>query len=66
MNTINIVFELVELAIALAQTLGDGTIQGDAEVARTLQDIIDKGVQAYRDHTGAPLDPNLIDPETAV
>jgi hypothetical protein len=65
MNT-NIVFELVELAISLGQSQGDGTTQGDPQVAQMLLDIIDKGVQAYQDHTGAPLDPSLINPETAV
>ena len=51
----SLIFELVDLAISLARTQLDA---GDVE--RTLLDIIQKGVQAYQNHTGEPLDPNLI------
>ena len=61
-----IVIALVEIAILLAQSLGKGSVQSDATTAKTLLGIINKGVQAYQQHTGEPLDPNLIRPETTV
>ena len=61
-----IVLALVEIAISLAQNLGKGSVQGGATTAKMLLDIINKGVQAYQEHTGEPLDPNLIRPETTV
>jgi hypothetical protein len=51
----NLISKLVELAISLALTQLD---RGDVE--RTLLDIVRKGVQAYEDHTGQQMDPNLI------
>ena len=54
----DLIFELVELAISLAHTHLDS---GDVE--QTLLDIIEKGVQAYEDHTGEKLDPYLITAE---
>ncbi len=51
----NLIFELVELAISLGQTQLDG-----GEVAHTLLDIIQKAVRAYEDHSGEPLNPELI------
>jgi len=61
-----IVIALVEIAISLAHSLGKGSVQGDATTAKSLLDIINKGVEAYQEHTGEPLDPNLIRPETTV
>jgi hypothetical protein len=51
----NLISQLVELAISLAQTQLDS---GDTEP--TLLDIVHKSVQAYKDHTGESLKVNLI------
>ena len=47
----NLIVNLVDLAIALAQSQLDS---GDAKQA--LLGIVRKGVRAYEDHTGKPLD----------
>jgi len=57
----NLIFDLVELAVSLAQSQLDGT-----DVERTLLDIIEKGVQAYEDHTGEVLDPALVGMQLAI
>ena len=57
----NLIVNLVDLAIALAQSqLGSG----DAKQA--LLGIAQKGVRAYEDHTGEPLDLSLIKAEAPV
>ena len=62
----SVILELVELAVSLAHSQGDGTIQGDKDVAKALLGIVDAGVRAYQDHTGEPLNVDLIHPETAI
>ncbi len=57
----NLILNLVDLAIALAQNQLD---VGDAKQA--LLGIVRKGVRAYEDHTGEPLDPLLIKAEEPV
>ena len=58
-----VAFEIVELALSLAKANASGTLQQDAALAGVLLQIIEKAVQAYQDHTGAPLDPTLIKAE---
>ena len=54
----NLILQLVEIAIGLAQSqLDSGT------AADTLLGITQKAVQAYKNHTGETLDPALIKPE---
>ena len=57
----NLIVNLIDLAIALAQSQLDA---GDAKQA--LVGIVRKGVRAYEDHTGEPLDPLLIQAEEPV
>ena len=57
----NLIFQLLELAISLAQTQLD---RGDTGGA--LLDIVQKSVQAYEDYTGQSLDVNLIRPESSL
>ncbi len=57
----DLVFRLVDLAIALAQSQLE---PGDA--TQVLVGIIQKGAQAYKDQTGKPLDPLLIKVEEPV
>jgi hypothetical protein len=65
MNTVAI-FELIDLAISLAHSQGDGTIQGETEVAKTLLDIYDKVREEYEEHSGKMLDLGLIPIETRI
>ena len=59
----DVVFEIVNLAVSLAQTHTTGKAQQDATLAGILLQIIAKAIQAYHDHTGETLDPSLIKPE---
>ncbi len=56
-----LIAQLVDLAISLTKTLLHGK-----EIRDTLLDIIRTGVQAYEEHTGQPLDLNLIRSEDPV
>jgi hypothetical protein len=58
MNT-TLALEIVELALSLVQSK-------DANVADTLVKIIQKGAEAYQQHTGEALDPSLIKAEDPV
>jgi hypothetical protein len=60
MNT-ELILELVETAIELAQSQMSGT-----ELEHTLLDIVRKGVDAYQEHTGETLDPSLIGAEESI
>jgi hypothetical protein len=64
--SVSLILQLVDVAIALAQSQTDGTAQQGANVTNTLLVIIRKSVQAYEDHTGKPLDPLLIRAEDPV
>jgi hypothetical protein len=57
----NLIFQLVEVAISLAQTQLDGD-----QAAKTLLAIVQKGVQAFEQHTGERLDPALIKAEEPI
>ena len=59
MNT-NVAIQLVEIALNLVKD------QKGAAVAEALAQIIGKAVQAYKQNTGLPLDPNLIKVEEPV
>jgi hypothetical protein len=59
----DLIFEILDLAVSLAQTQSTGTVQQDATVAGTLVQIVRKASQAYRQHTGETLDSSLIEPE---
>jgi hypothetical protein len=51
----DLILDLVGLAIALAQA----HMQSE-DVEQTLIDIVTTAVAAYHDHTGEPLDPQLV------
>jgi hypothetical protein len=59
----NTIFEILELALAVAKTQASGKVQKDATLAGLFIEIIKKAVQAYQDHTGEALDLSLIQPE---
>jgi hypothetical protein len=50
-----LIYQLVELAISLAQNELDGST-----MENTLIDIIQKGVQVYHEQTGKALDPRTV------
>jgi hypothetical protein len=52
---VNLIYQLVELAISLAQNELDGST-----MESTLIDIIQKGVQTYQEQTGKALDPRTV------
>jgi hypothetical protein len=57
----DLIVELVEIAVTLAETQFSGT-----ELAATLADIIQRGVDAYEAHTGTPVDVRFLDAEEAL
>ena len=57
----NLILQLVEVAIALAQSQLDPGTKADALVG-----IVQRGVQAYEATTGQPMDLSLIKPEAPV
>ncbi len=59
--TPNLIIELVQLAISLADTHLDG-----GDVAHILLGIVQKGVQAYEEQTGRTLNPALIRAENTL
>ena len=59
----DVVFEIVNLAVSLAQVQTTGKAQQDAVLSGILLQIIARAIQAYHDHTGETLDPSLIKPE---
>ena len=58
-----VAFEIVNLAVSLAQAQTTGKAQQDAMLSGILLQIIARAIQAYHDHTGETLDPSLIKPE---
>ena len=54
-----LIMEFVDLAIALIQTY-----LKDDEAKDAFLNVIRKGVDAWEDHTGEPLDPKLIGAES--
>ena len=60
---VNLVIEIATLALAIADRQTARNLKGDPFYEETLLEIIQKAAQAYRDHTGEPLDPSLIKAE---
>lgn len=54
--TLDLAYEISGLAQCIEAQYG----HDDAAVEHTLLQIIEKGIQAYEDHTGKELDPLLI------
>ena len=62
----NVAIQILQLAVSLFVSLSSGAVQSDAALAQTLTDIVRIAAQACRDHLGQPIDPSLINPETAI
>ena len=62
MNTA-LLLEIVELAVSLARRQGSGAVHDDLVIEDTLLEIVERSIQAYQEHTGETLDPDLIKAE---
>jgi hypothetical protein len=62
---LDLIVEIAELANSLVQTLKTGNADATT-VTSTLLQVLQKGVQAYEQQTGAVLDPSLIRAETTI
>ena len=59
----NLIMQILQLALSLAQAQLTGKPAQDLSIAKTLLEIVQKGAQAYQLQTGRPLDVSLIKPE---
>ena len=59
-------FEIIELGLHLVKAQSTGLVRQDVALADLAFQILEKGVQTYRDHSGQPLDPSIIKPENPV
>jgi hypothetical protein len=62
---LDLIMEIAELALSLVNNALNGN-QSSASATSTLLQILQKGAQAYQQHTGQPLDPTLITAEAPV
>jgi hypothetical protein len=53
---VNLIFQILDLALSLLKALSGGNLQKDAAVAGLLLQIVQKGHLAYQSHTGETLD----------
>jgi len=56
----NLIFEIVKLAVSLAEDVTTKNARYDLDAADTLLEIVQRTAHAYEQHTGEPLDPALI------
>ena len=63
--SLDLIMEIAELALSLVNNALSGA-QSSAAVTSTLLQILQKGAQAYQQHTGQPLDPGLIKAEESL
>ena len=56
---LQLMFETAKLALSIVDTHLEGK-DHDLTVATRLQQIVQRGIEAYQQHTGEPLDPALI------
>jgi hypothetical protein len=65
MNTA-LVFQILQLALSLAQSHLSGTAKQDILVGQTLVDLVEKGTEAYQQHMDQPVDTASIKAEEAI
>jgi hypothetical protein len=63
---IDLIFQILQLALGIAQVQSAGKVQQDAAIADNLVQIVKSATQAYEQHTGLPLDPDLIKAEDPI
>ncbi len=63
---IDLMLEILDLALAVANRQLHANVKGDPFFEDTLLEIIQKAAQAYQAHTGEPLDLLLIKAEDPV
>jgi hypothetical protein len=59
----NLIMQILQLALSLAQAQLTGKPAQNVSIAQVLLEIVQKGAQAYQLQTGRPLDVSLIKPE---
>jgi hypothetical protein len=59
----HLAFDIVELALSLARDQATGSVKDHAATQDTLLEIVRKIAEAWKQHSGEPLDPSLIRPE---
>ena len=57
------VLSIVEATLALVQASGNGIVAKDAGIALLLENLVKAGMKAYADHTGEPMNVDLIKEE---
>jgi hypothetical protein len=57
----NLIYELLDLAVSLAQSQLDGS-----KLENTLLDLVRKSMEAFEDQTGKALDPQTLQPQSAL
>jgi hypothetical protein len=57
----NLIYELLDLAVSLAQSQLDGST-----LENTLLDLVRKSIEAFEDQTGKVLDPHTLLPQAAL
>jgi hypothetical protein len=65
MNT-DLVFEILDLALSLAEAQVHEASSTDLAIDKTLLEILQKGVTAYKQHAGELLDLSLIKTEDTI
>jgi hypothetical protein len=65
MNT-GLIFDILKLALSLAEAQMKGTAPQNLALDETLLEIVQKGAEAYQQHTGEALDLSLIKAEDTI
>ncbi len=65
MNTTDLIFQILQIALGIAQqqTAGSGPVEKDLDIANSLIQIARATKQAYEQHMGEPMDLSLIKAE---
>jgi len=62
----SLIFQIMQAAVAVAEMQAERNPDHDAGIGDTLLQIIETGAEAYRQHTGEPLDLDLIKAEKEI
>ncbi len=61
-----LIFDILQLAVSLVETQMRGSASQDLSVDETLVEIIQKGAEAYRLHSGEPVDISFLKDEAEI
>ncbi|HEY2382684.1 MAG TPA: hypothetical protein VGK48_16035 [Terriglobia bacterium] len=62
----DLILQILQLTLSLAQAQLNGQSGQSLAIGQILLQIVQKGADAYRLHTGQPLDVSLIQPEAQI